>query len=167
MEPGRVPLTEKPDPTENVLKLVDAAVTRLDDLRDAESRRVNEQLALRASYDEKLREAEAKRIDAIRAVDVNAVAVASARADNTATVLANQVSTSAENLRALVASTASANATTLSQITTTLTDRLALLEKSQYEKSGGSAGMKEYVGLRFRSCNGARYNRIFYIHECE
>lgn len=127
---------EKPDPTGNVLQLVDAANRRQDDLREAESRRVNEQMALRAEYDEKLRDAEAKRIDAIRAVDVNAVGVASERAAQQATVLANQVAASAETLRALVATTASANAQQLAQITTQFTDRLALLEKAQYEGTG-------------------------------
>lgn len=98
------------DPTQNVMKLVEAASRRIDDLivagfrridelrsmdsrradelREAESRRVNEQLTLRADYEERLRNAEAKRIDAIRAVDVNAVAVASQRASDQATVLA-------------------------------------------------------------------------------
>jgi hypothetical protein len=61
--------------------------------------------------------AEAKRIDAIRAVDVNAVAVANQRTSEQATalqtqttasaeVLRNQVARSAEDLRALVATTA-------------------------------------------------------------
>ncbi len=148
-ETPKIHLTDKPDPTENVLKLVEAANIRQDDLREAETRRVNEQLVLRAYFDEKLREAEAKRIDAIRAVDVSAVAAASQRADNAASILATQVANTAETLRALVATTASANATTLSSITTTLTERLALLEKSQYEKAGGSVGMKEMWGYIF------------------
>lgn len=130
---------DKPDPTGNVLLLVEAAVKRIDDLRSADMIRMNEQMVLRAEFASKLSEAEAKRIDAIRAVDVNAVAVASERASQQATVLASQVSTSAETLRALVATTATANAQQLSQITTQLTERLASLEKAQYEKTGGSA----------------------------
>ena len=85
------------DPTSNVLSLVSASMKRTDDLHQAEVRRtddlnaltalrlsdqisaerirVNEQLALRAEYSEKLAVAEAKRIDAIRSVDVNAVAL--------------------------------------------------------------------------------------------
>jgi hypothetical protein len=135
------------DPTANVLQLVEAAVMRLndlrqaeirrvDDLRNAESRRVDEQSELRAMYDEKLREAEAKRIDAIRAVDVNAVTVASERAAAQAAVLANQVSASAETLRTLVASSATAVANQLTQTITPITDRISLLEKAQYEGKG-------------------------------
>lgn len=135
------------DPTRNVLDLVAAANMRQDDLREADSRRMTEVMAvelgavrreieLRGDYNEKLREAEAKRIDAIRAVDVNAVAVAAERAATQATVLANQVAASAETQRGLVATTAQALAEQLQQITTPIIDRLASLEKSQYEGTG-------------------------------
>ena len=135
------------DPTENVQNLLSEAVKRTDDLRYAESERINgrfiqesahvrELMTLRAEYTEKLTVAEAKRIDAIRAVDVNAVSVASERATQQASVLATQVSASAETLRALVASSATATAAQLTQIITPITDRLALLEKAQYEGAG-------------------------------
>jgi len=142
------------DPTENVLDLVHASTKRHDDLRaadsdrlntifellkrlsEAESRRVDEQAKLRAEYSQQLVDAEAKRIDAIRAVDVNAVSVASERATAQATVLATQVQASAETLRSLVATAATSQATQLTQIITPITDRLALLEKSQYEGKG-------------------------------
>src|ERR1035437_5398164 len=116
------------DPTANVLALGEAAVQRINDLQDAatlrieslreldnkriddlriaEARRLDEQAALRELYHDKLSLAESKRIDAIRAVDVNNVSVASERAAAQATVLANQVTISADALRALVASTA-------------------------------------------------------------
>jgi hypothetical protein len=137
----------KGDPTSNVLDLVDAANRRQDDLRKADSHRltqvakselraVRREIKLRSSYDEKLREAEAKRIDAIRAVDVNAVAVAAERSAQQATVLANQVSASVDTQRGLVATTAQALAEQLQQITTSIIDRLASLEKSQYEGTG-------------------------------
>ncbi len=149
------------DPSANVLSLVEAAVTRLNDLRDAgtrradelravdnqriddlrlaESRRVDEIALLRADYQDKLALAESKRIDAIRSVDVGAVAVASERATQQATVLANQVTTSADALRTLVATTAAAMAAQSQNMTTQFTDRLALLEKSQYETKGRAA----------------------------
>ena len=53
-------------------------VHRLDQLMRAESQRVTEIMNLRAAYDEKLLLAEAKRIDAIRSVDVSAVSAATA-----------------------------------------------------------------------------------------
>lgn len=149
MGPGPGPGKEI-DPTANVLALVDAAVTRIndvsevnfrriDDLRDAESRRVDERMAIVTDFTEKLREAEAKRIDAIRAVDVNAVSVANERATAQATVLANQVAASAEALRALVAQAATTQAQQLTQLTTQLTDRLSSLEKSSYQGQGKNA----------------------------
>lgn len=148
------------DPTQNVLDLVLAAVKRIDDLREAETRRVNdlrlaesrrvdEQAELRTNYGEKLREAEAKRIDAIRVVDVNAVAVASERAAAQATVLATQVSQSAEALRALVASTAATFAQQSQNTAQQLTDRIALLEKVQYETTGRSGVSNPLEATRF------------------
>lgn len=153
------------DPTKNVLDLVDAERRRQDDLRgafekfvqtqtqnaaiienlraaharemnEAESKRVDQQLALRTSYEERLSLAEAKRIDAIRAVDVNAVAVASQRASDQATVLATQVAQSAEALRGLVASTANTVAQSQQVLSTTLSTRITTLEQAQYEGKG-------------------------------
>ena len=124
------------DPTANVQNVLREAVNRIDDLRKAETQRVNEQMKLRDYFNRLLEVAEAKRIDAIRAVDVAAVAVANERATAQAAVLANQVTTSAETLRTLVATTAIAQANQLAQLTTQLTDRLASLEKAQYEGVG-------------------------------
>lgn len=70
--------------------------------------------------------AESKRIDAIHIADMN-----------TAVVLARQVSESAETLRTLVATTANTTAEQLRQLTALLTDRIAALEKAQYEGAGG------------------------------
>jgi hypothetical protein len=97
---------------------------------------------LRAEYQEKLAIAEAKRIDAIRSVDVAAVAVASERATQQASVLANQVAASADALRALVATTATTFAQQQQSLQTQITERLALLERSQYE-SKGKAGVTD------------------------
>jgi hypothetical protein len=146
------------DPTINVQNLLRAAVIRVDDLRDAETRRVNqkieseririnqqhdaeqrrvdEKMSLIEKYERLLQQAEAKRIDAIRVVDVNAVSVANERAAAQATVLANQVSASADTLRALVATTASTVAQQLAQVTGQLSDRLAVVERSNYEGKG-------------------------------
>jgi hypothetical protein len=156
-EQSRKKKNENIDPTLNVKELVDLQVKRLDDLRlseecrtndlrDAESKRVNEVLLLSASYEEKLRLAEAKRIDAIRAVDVNAVSIANERAVQQAAVLQNQVSNSAEALRALVATTASTIAQQLQQITNQTTERLAAVEKAQYEGQGRGTGIKDIYG---------------------
>jgi hypothetical protein len=153
------------DPTKNVLDLVQAAIKRQDDLRDAAStltrsqiesaekmdalraenvkavadalaRKLADEAALRAYYAERLDAAEAKRIDAIRAVDVAAVAVASQRAADQATVLATQVQQSAEALRTLVATTAATVATSQQQLATSLSARLTTLEQAGYQQAG-------------------------------
>lgn len=137
------------DPTANVLKLVEAAVQRLDDLRNvemrrledlrtAENRRIDEIAELRANHAKELTVAESKRIDAIRAVDVAAVATASERASQQASVLANQVSASAETLRTLVASTATSATQQQATFSTQINERLALLERAQYKGEGRS-----------------------------
>lgn len=141
------------DPTRNVLDLVRAAVTRLDDLRELESRRLEEKLEgekvhireilkLTSDYEDKLAVAEASRINAIRAVDINAVAVASERATQQASVLATQVTASAETLRTLVATSAGALAEQLTQIIKPINDRIASLERTQYE-GVGKAGVTD------------------------
>lgn len=148
------------DPTSNVLQLVQAAVRRiddlrvsdrhhdeqihnaesrrLDDLRAAESRRIDEQMILVNQHARELREAEAKRIDAIRAVDVNAVAVASERAVIQATVLATQVSQSADALRTLVSTTAMTMAAAQEAASKQFNERLQQVERTQYETKGKS-----------------------------
>lgn len=108
------------------------------ELAAAESRRVNEQLALRALYEDQLRIAEAKRIDAIRAVDVNAVTVATQRAAEQAATLAANVATSAEALRGLVATTATTQANSQQQVVNALSARLTTLEQAGYLSQGKS-----------------------------
>lgn len=164
--PGR-DATVSIDPSENVKALNEAASKRQDDLREAdrllneakldclkkiielnttyseklakaESRRVDEQLALRAEGDEKLRLAEAKRIDAIRAVDVNAVAVANQRSAEQASALASQVAASAEVLRNLVAATANTTNQAVSASTQALSQRITTLEQASYQSQGKS-----------------------------
>lgn len=125
-----------PDPSLNVREMLGYAVDRLDDLREAESRRIDGILEIRAYYEEKLALAETKRIDAIRAVDVNSVSVANEKATQQAQVLANQVVQSAEALRVLVASTAETALKAQQQIAGALSDRVAALEQAQYTGAG-------------------------------
>ena len=155
------------DPTANVLSLVAAAVLRLDDLRkaemlrvdqlrDAEIRRVNEQMTLLSAHSAQLNLAEAKRIDAIRAVDVNAVSVANERASAQAQVLANQVSQSAETLRALVAQTATTVAQQLAQVSSGIAERLSALEKSSNEGIGKNLFRDPQMELLLREMKETR-----------
>jgi hypothetical protein len=86
------------DPTANVLSLVAAAIKRQDDLREQAEK-----------YRDKLAEAESRRVDAnalaeSRRIDAllqdarNAVALATARAEGTATALAERVDAAAKAL---------------------------------------------------------------------
>src|SRR5688572_18364900 len=134
------------DPTRNVLDKVEDAVKRLDDLRaaavllnDTKHEHTKEMAALRSTYEEKLRLAEANRLDAIRAVDVAAATLREERASVAATVLANQVATTASTMRDLVASTAAAAATAAAAVTNPIAERVSQLERSSYEGSGKSA----------------------------
>lgn len=142
------------DPTENVISLVEAANRRTDDLRDAsnklnevqyshlkeivtlESTHIKEIVTLRAGYDEKLAKAESERINAIRAVDVGAVAITSERSAQQAAVLANQVSASAETQRNLVNQTAQNIAEQQRQSNEQFNARISAVERAQYEGQG-------------------------------
>jgi hypothetical protein len=135
------------DPTENVMNLVEASVKRLDDLRALEAKHQEattslvalherETSDLRSYFGKELREAESKRIDAIRAVDVAAVQRAAEVADLRATTLAAQVVQSAEALRVQVAAVAQASATELTRALEPIQRSIDDLRKSQYEAQG-------------------------------
>lgn len=148
---------EGPDPTANVIATIEARDRRQDDLREAEARHVRELLsardslfALRAEYDALLREAESKRIDAIRAVDVGAVNRAAEVSATQATTLAAQVATSAETLRTQVAAAATAAATALGAALEPLNTAIADLRRAQYEAQGQKTQVTEA-----RQSNGA------------
>jgi len=149
------------DPTANVLQLVEAAIRRQDDLRQAEKEHVAEVLrlrgvqrkhdlanvkdvaALRAAHARELREAEAGRIDAIRAVDVGAVNRAAEVAATQAATLAAQVATSAETLRNQVAAAATAQTVALAAALEPIIKDIADLRRAQYEALGQKAQVVE------------------------
>jgi|SRR5580704_10168254 hypothetical protein len=131
------------DPTANVLDLVAAAITRQDDLREAEAQRVNELATLRAFYEGELRKAESARIDAIRAVDTGAVSRAAEVSATQASTLAAQVATSAETLRTQVAAAATAASVALSAALEPIQKDIADLRRVQYEQQGQKAGAVE------------------------
>lgn len=149
------------DPSENVKALQEASNKRQDDLRKASDRLVSVQLLyvekiaeLRAEHQkelsaaaEKLSIAEAKRIDAIRAVDVNAVAVANEKQTAQAAVLATQVVQSAEALRNLVAATATTIAEQQRMASGQINERLTLLERSKYEIGGKAEGKSQGLSV--------------------
>jgi uncharacterized protein YkuJ len=138
------------DPTINVTNQLDAAVKRLDDLREASERRqdgnieaegrhVRELSALRESHARELREKEAERIDAIRLVDVNAVARAAEVSAAQAAALAAQVALSADAMRVQVAAAAQAAQESQARYIDPIQKDIADLRRAQYEQQGQRA----------------------------
>jgi len=131
------------DPTKNVLDLVNAAIARVDDLRESETRHQSEVARLLVERVEAMMAAESNRIDAIRAVDVDAVQKASTAANTQATALAAQVVQSAEALRAQAAATAVLNESRLAVALDPITKAVAELRQMQYKQQGEKAQVQE------------------------
>jgi len=140
-------MAKNKDPSKNVRDNLTTEIRHINDVirlgvdninstLKGEINRIDEKIKLQTESNILLNVAEAKRIDAIRVVDVNAVAVANEKSAQQAIVLANQVAQSAETLRKLVETTAGTVAAQLQQISTQFTERLSVLERSQYENKG-------------------------------
>ena len=145
--PEKIPLI---DPTANVLSLVTAAMQRQDDLRDSENKRIDEVRRIEERYglqisalQGKLADAESKRIDALNSAErlrvdsvlaeqKNAVALANQKAEVTASVLRDSVSTTRQALE----------------------ERVSKVEQNQYQGAGiaiqrseGRATNQYWVGM--------------------
>lgn len=132
-----------PDPTKNVMDLVQAANRRQDDLREMQADGLRREMALRAAFDEKLRLAESARIDAIRLVDTQQVQRAAEVQAAQALALANQVATSAEMLRTQVAVAAVSSDGKLAAALEPIQKDIADLRRVQYETAGGKTQVVE------------------------
>jgi len=142
------------DPTQNVTDLVNSAVSRLDDLRvaetkatrqiaHAETKHIHEIANLRARHYHELRVAEAGRIDAILINVADTAKLTSAAAEIRATTLANQVTTSADTLRNQVADAAQASNDTLDRRFDPIQKSIEEIRRFQFETQGGKAGIVE------------------------
>lgn len=127
------------DPTKNVLDLVRAETRRQDDLRERDAFHANAMAQLRADYEDKLRITETLRLDAIRAVDRDAVTRAAEVSAAQASTLAATVATSAEALRGQVEAqritTAEALANALGPLATRIDSLLAAQANQAGEKT--------------------------------
>lgn len=124
------------DPSANVQQFVGNAIKYLEDLHKAAEKNYDEKLKL---YVEALRResaVETDRINALRAVDVKAVEVANEIAVKRAEVLDKNMLESASTLRESVLETAKTIAAQLQQIINPLLERVAALEKVNYENIG-------------------------------
>src|ERR1035437_484273 len=132
--------------TNGSTKRLDERIDALSKQIEAIAERIDAELKLRSEHAGQLSIAEAKRIDAIRSVDITAVAIANDRAVASAVVLAAQVASSAETLRTLVAQTAQTVAGQLATMSSAINDRISALEKTQYTTSGKDTGGKDVWG---------------------
>jgi len=103
-----------------------------------EIQNLEKQMNIKFEYNDRIIEAESKRLDAIRAVDSQAVILANEKAAAQTELLAGQVVALTESLRNLISSTNIAVTQQLVQVSTQLTERIAVLEKIQYESEGRS-----------------------------
>ena len=147
------------DPTANVKALSEADNRRQDDLRDANSKRhedlrhaqnkyydsqlhfMEEIAKLRDSHAKELAEKEFSRLNAIRQVDQLAVTTAAQQTLTAVNTLATTAARDAETLRNALTTTAATIASQTAGIVAGITERIAALEKSNYE----SAGKNSYV----------------------
>jgi hypothetical protein len=152
------------DPTANVLETIKAAIQRQDDLRIQEGTHIREVLTLqrhyeqivaelrddiatlRGDFDRQFRELEANRVNAIRAVDVQAVTRAAEVSATQASTLAAQVATAAEAMRTQVANAQAAAEANLRSALEPIQMAISDLRKSQYELQGQRVAQVEGKG---------------------
>jgi hypothetical protein len=99
---------------------------------------LEKQMNTKFEYNDRIITTESKRLDAIRFIDAEAVKLANEKAVAQTELLAGQVVASTESLRNLISSTNIAVTQQLAQVSNQLTERIAVLEKIQYESEGRS-----------------------------
>lgn len=115
----------KPDPTYNVLELVDSAARRLDDIANLRAHYEEKLSNLRERYQEKLSAAESDRVNANRDTDTKSFNTAHERLLQQIANTASQLASATEVMRGLVATGQAA-----------VMMRIESLEKSSYVGSG-------------------------------
>jgi hypothetical protein len=162
------------DPTENVKALNAASDERQNDLREAYqdyvllldrrqddlrekaerysrdrsiavARNARERSELIRTYEKEIRDKETQRIDAINLNNTAAVQAAAEVQRAQATLLANQVATTGETLRAQVASVANAQEQRLTTILEPITKAIESLRQTQYEQQGKNTAATDPV----------------------
>jgi hypothetical protein len=132
------------DPTQNVLDLVAASITRQDDLRERDREHAKELAALTRGYEAELRKAETNRIDAIRLVDTGNVARTAETNAAAASALAAQLVATAEQNRTQVASAAAAAVTSLAAALEPIQKDIRDLRDAQARGVGGKEQIVEH-----------------------
>lgn len=159
------------DPTKNVLDLVGSAISRIDDLRESETRRLDDRIAgvvvkidtlekhlseileLRRDHFNQLAAKEYERLNSIRQVDITNQGAAANAALAAIQALASTTTSNADNIRNALTTTATqmakqttdlaaAIATQSAATADAMTVRIAALEKGAAEGSG-KAGVQD------------------------
>lgn len=120
------------DPTANVLKLVEEAVRRLDDLARLQAESMRREMDLRSTHQRELAAAEKERLDAIRAIDAQSINLAS-----------NAVSSVQQAMDAKINLVAERSQQQLQGTTTLLQERLLSIERNQYLGAGAKEQQHE------------------------
>lgn len=122
--------------TRNIEALVKAGFERQDELRKVENASLRRDIKQQKIHDRELRKSESSRLDAIRNVDVAAVAAQVVAASEAASTLAATVASSAEALRGQVVAQATAQTISQRGDIAPLQKDIADLRKAQYESAG-------------------------------
>lgn len=133
------------DPTENVIALVKAEKERGDDLRrmatelhNAQILHAKEMANLREKHSEQVRSLDSDRLEKIRQVDQQTSNTTAERSQVAIQTLAATTNAEREALRNLVSTTAAAVAQANTIAMSSVTERIAALERSMYEGKGKS-----------------------------
>jgi len=162
---------DKPDPTKNVMDLVNASIKRIDDINIIQKKALedvltiqlklmNDKIDMLSHVREQIASAEKARLDAIRQTDIDSAKEERVRQTNQASILAAQVTQSADVLRNLVATTADATsksntermndiAKRLLDNTAELSKRITDLERLQSATMGAQGGLKDMWPMIF------------------
>lgn len=131
------------DPTENVKALSKADTRRQDDLRDQDRRHTHQMSRLERRHAKEIRTLEAKRIDAILVNVADTARTTAAAAEVRATTLANQVTLSADAMRAQVAVVAQASNDTLDRRFGPIQSSIEEIRRFQFSTEGGKQQIVE------------------------
>lgn len=147
------------DPSENTIKMIDNMVCYFKDSRAMDQKYNEDRLNVAIESSRRERVMESERINALRKVDVDAVAVANDRAIVQAQLLNDRMLDNADVLRKSVEATATTIATQFEKMTTTQNERIAALERINSEnlgKSSVSPDLQELVSQLIAAQNIAK-----------
>jgi hypothetical protein len=115
------------------------SLKRLEDLRIAECRRIDEKMEMSNVFLEKMQASEAARLDAIRSVDMNAVTVANEKTVAQAAVLATQLVETTNSLRNLITESLEKQSKMIEATNTITNEKIDKLDKVQTSTGGKSS----------------------------